>query len=550
MKNPKLSLPILSLALVVADTVSAQANTVPGRDLALATTSTISRYRRTGTFPNGVQAIGALTTCCNPGIGDIPFQAAMNANHGFIHYIIARESNGRFEQISNYAWVKHTFGSNNNPGACGTCLTPNVTTSFVVQGCNDTYLASQAVDHFNLGPPSEVNPWTGVWNPICSYFDTGNPAVAPAQQCDGIRSVTQTQANALNTAINLAMRVYDDDLNVPGATFWYQSGYLVAGEHESLRGNNHGSRQFTPTFGSTQWTLTDGPSVLLGTVLQRWTGASIDSNTNGTDDGRYFVGVKVTGPTNGLYHYEYAVHNRDNARGAGTFRIPICQYAQVLNLGFHDVDRNAVTDWTAAKVGSEIVFQTTASNPNPLKWNSIYNFRFDSDAAPLAGNVLLDQYAVGPGALTVSVPSTTPSGVFNQNLGAGCGAGAVPSLFATGTPPRATIGNATLALTSRNNPANAPCGFLLSTVQGSTLVGPGCTAWTGDVSSLLGPLVAQADASGVASIPLAVPNDPSLEGVTLDFQALNITVGGAFLNSFNLSNGLRVRAGNLITTCP
>lgn len=548
--NTTLSASLLLLAVVVADTASAQANTVPGRDLALATTSTISRYRRTGTYPNGVQAIGALTTCCNPGIGDIPFQAAMNPNHGFIHYIIARESNGRFEQISNYAWVKHTFGSNNNPGACGTCLTPNVTTSFVVQGCNDTYLASQAVDHFNLGPPDEVNPWTGAWNPICSYFDVGNPPVATSQQCDGIRSLTQTQANALNTAINLAMRVYDSDLAVPGATFYYQAGYLVPGEAEALRGNNIGSRQFTPTFGTTQWTLTDGPSVLPGTVLQRWSGASIDSNTNGTDDGRYYVGVKVTGPTNGLYHYEYAVHNRDNARGAGALRIPICQHAQVSGFGFHDVDRNAVTDWTAAKVGSEIVFQTTAANPNPLKWNSIYSFWFDTDAAPQAGSVLLDQYAVGPGALTVSVPSTTPSGIFNQNLGAGCATGTVPSLFATGSPNRATIGNTTLALTSRNNPASVPCGFLLSTVPGSTPVGSGCVAWTGDVGTLLGPLVALADAGGVASIPLPVPNDPSLEGMSLDFQALNIVPGGAFLGSFNLSNGLRVRIGNSITACP
>ena len=163
---------------------------------------------------------------------------------------------------------------------------------------------------------------------------------------------------------------------------------------------------------------------------------------------------------------------------------------------------------------------------------------------------LLDQYAVGAGALTVSVPSTTPSGLFNQNLGAGCGNLFTPALFATGTPPHATIGNATLALTSRNNFPNVPCGFLLSTVPGSTLVGPGCTAWTGDVTTLLGPLVVLSDSGGVASIPLPVPNDPSLEGMSLDFQAVNIVAGGAFLSSFNLSNGLRVRIGNSILSCP
>ena len=40
--------------------------------------------------------------------------------------------------------------------------------------------------------------------------------------------------------------------------------------------------------------------------------------------------------------------------------------------------------------------------------------------------------------------------------------------------------------------------FLLSTAPGSTPLMPGCTAWTGDVSSLLGPLVVAADALGAA----------------------------------------------------
>jgi hypothetical protein len=47
-----------------------------------------------------------------------------------------------------------------------------------------------------------------------------------------------------------------------------------------------------------------------------------------------------------------------------------------------------------------------------------------------------------------------------------------------------------------------------------------------------------------------VPNNPSLEGLSLDLQALNFAPGGAFLGSLNLSNGLRVRIGNLLTGCP
>lgn len=540
------------VALAFAGDASAQSNTIPGRDLRLQDTFWIERYRRTGTFPNGAQAIGAWTVVCNPGTSPIPFLAPMNPTHAYIHYLVARESDGRLVQISNWAWVKHTFGSSNDPSPCGNCLNPGQNYNYVTPGCSDTYANYQAVDHFNLGPPEEVDPWLGTWNPVCSYFDRGNPPVAPAQQCDGVRSLDGAQAAALNQAIGSAMKVYDDDLNVPGAAFYYQSGYLIPFEADALRGDNLGSRRFTATWnaGSGEWDLADNSTFQQGTILQRWSGASIDSNSNGADDGRYYVAVKVTGPVAGRWHYEYAVHNRDNLRGMGAFRIPVCAQAQVSNFGFHDFDRSAISDWTAAKVGAEIVFQTNPVSANPLRWNCLFNFWFDCDAAPQAGAVALDQYDVGPGALVVSVPSTTPGGLWNQDLGAGCGNPAAPTLYGTGTPPRAAIPNASFALHSAGNPAGAPCGFLLSTTPGALLLGAGCTAYTGNLATLLGPLTTVADASGDATLPLAVPNTPSLEGQTFDFQMLNLAPGGALLGGINLSNGLRVRVGNLLGGCP
>jgi hypothetical protein len=542
---------VATLLLLCAGSAYAQSNTIPGRDLRLQDAFWIERFRREGSYPTGVQAIGTWTVVCNPGTSDIPFLAPMNPLHAFIHYMVTRESDGRLVQISNWAWVKHTFGSSNDPSPCGNCPLPGLT-SYVVQGCNDTYANYQAVDHFHLGPPEEVDPWLGTWNPICSHFDRGNPPVAPAQQCDGIRSLDGNQAAVLNQSIGDAMRVYDDDFAVPGAAFYYQAGYLIPFEADALRGDNIGSRQFSATWnaGSQQWDLADSSSFLQGSVLQRWTGASIDSNSNGPDDGRYYVAVKVTGPVNGRWHYEYAVQNRDNQRGMGAFRIPVCAAAQVSNFGFHDFDRQPLTDWTAAKSGAEVVFQVNPLHPNPLRWNSLFNFWFDCDAAPLPGATLLDQYAVGPGALSVTVPSTTPSGLWNQELGAGCGTGGAPVLYGTGSPARATLPNATFALRASGNPPGAPCGFVLSTVPGAITLAPGCTAYTGDLLSLVGPLSAVADGSGVATLGLAVPNDPALEGQALDFQMLNIAPGGAFLGALNLSNGLRVRLGNLIAGCP
>ncbi len=533
--------------LVFCVGAAAQSNTIPGLDLRLENTWALGAFQRAGSFPNGRSAIGAWTTCCNPGTVAVPFQAAMNADHGFIHYLLARDNNGRFEQISDWSYVKHTFGSSNDPSSCGTCAGPG-RFSWVEVGCSDTYANYQAVDHFNLGPPEEIDPWLGLWVPQCSYFDRGNPEVAPGQLCDSIRSLDHSQATVLNATVNHQVQVRDVEFNTPGAQFYWQSGYFVPSEAEANRGDNIGSRQFTPTWNGTGWAISDGATFLPGTILQRWSGASITSSTNGVDDGRFYVAVKVTGPVNGLYHYEYAVHNRDNKRGLGALRIPVCPTAHVLGLGFHDIDQDPLNDWVGSKVGSEIVWNT---NGNPLHWNSLFNFWFDSDAAPAVGSTLsLDQFAIGSGALTVAVIGTAPVGLYDEDLGPGCGSPTPPILFAGGTPQRATIGNASFQLRCAGNPAGVACAFVLTATPGSTALGGGCTLYSATWGGLLAPFMVITDGAGAGQMPLAIPNDPAFEGVNLDFQSANIAPGGAYLTAFNLSNGLRIRVGSLISTCP
>jgi hypothetical protein len=539
----------LSFALLAASSgpLLAQPNVQPGLDLALEDTWNLNDYDHAGTFPTGASGFGAWTTCCNPGTVPVLFQAAMDPDHGFIHFIVARESNGRLEQISDWSYVKHTFGSSNDPSSCGTCAGPGVFSQVEV-GCSDTYANFQAVDHYWLGPPGEINAWTGVWDPICSHFDRGEPPVAPAQQCDGVRSLSQTQAGVLNAGLNHQMRVYDADLIVPGATYWYQAGYLVPGEAEALRGNNIGSRLFTATWTGSSYAITTSGTLLPGSILQRWTGATISSATNGIDDGRFYVAVKVTGPVAGLYHYSYAVHNRDNDRGLGALRIPVCPGATVANFGFHDVDQLAGNAWTASVAGGEIQF-TTANNP--LYWNSFFNFWFDSDAAPVTGaSISLDQFEMGPGAPTVVVTSTAPLGLYNQNLGAGCGNPSAPSLYATGSPPRATLGNASFGLQSAGNAPSTPSPLLMSLADGTFPLAPGCTLYSASVATIFPPFNATSNGAGLASYSLPVPATPALEGQHVDFQSANLVAGGAYLGAINLSNGLRVRLGNTIPTCP
>ncbi len=393
----------LALGVLCVSTSSAQSNAVPGTDVSLGVLGGLKVWGRVGTFPNGVSGASMTTTSCNVGTQKVGWFATMNPDHPFITFIFAREENGRFEQISDRSYVKHGFFATNQ-SSCGQCPAPGSDGQHLLPGCSDTYDVNNNGDQYYLGPPDEVDPWLGVWTSQCSHFDKGEPPVPPPQDCDNIRSFTSQQAGALGP-VGHRVNLPDAELNHPGATFWYQGAYVIKGEPEANRENNMCSRGFNATFNGTNWVLSAIAGQMSGTLLNRWSGATVTSNTNGADDGRLYVAVRVTGPVGGVYHYEYAVHNRDNARGVGALHIPIPSGANVQNLGFHDVDFDPTTDWTPSVTATEIVFQTAA---HPQEWNSIFNFWFDSNAGPIAGSVALDEFLPGLGSPSVSVSTTVP----------------------------------------------------------------------------------------------------------------------------------------------
>ncbi|HET6203552.1 MAG TPA: hypothetical protein VFI25_12200 [Planctomycetota bacterium] len=549
----------LAASLLLAPAAPAQPSVLPGLDVACSNVTSLQALARTGTFPNGLNGLAMSTTCCNPGSVNVPFTAAMSAAHPFISFLLVRESAGRLVQISDASYCKHTFGSSNAPGACGPPCAGGSSANLVV-GCFDTYGAGTNGDHYWLGPPSEINPWTGAWNPVCSHFDRGEPAVAPPNDCNGIRSLTTVQAAALNTGVNHRIRVLDGDLALPAASFYFQAQYVVIGEAEAKRddpsfplGANLGSKAFTPVWNGSSWTFGTGATLLAGSVLKRWSGATVTSGVNGLpsspDDGRVYVGAKVTGPfPNGTYHYEYAFHNRDNSRGVSAIRIPLCAEASFGNAGFRDIDADAGNDWSAVRNPTEVVVSTAT---NPLLWNTIYNFWFESDAAPASGSSLtLDEFLAGPGASSFAVPASTPTGLYNLSLGPGCGVPSAPSLAATGTPGRATLGNATFGLLTTGHPAGVPVALFALAPSGATPLGGGCTVYSSSLAGAFPLALGVADGLGALAWATPVPNDPALEGLALDLQAVGVVPGGAFLGAFNLSNGLRVRVGDSVPGCP
>lgn len=533
----------LVLAAAVTSGLAAQPNLIPGTSVVMTRPDQLSSGGRLGTFPTGRTGFSMSTTICNNGSTDIQWLRAMDPRHPYYGFLVCRESGGRFEQISDRSFVKHSISAANSPG-CGTCQTFSSTR--LGPNCSDTYGVSLNRDRYNLGPAHEIDPWLGVWEPIGSHFDRGEPNVGPPQNMDGQRSLTRTQANAMDPVTH-RVEIDDADL-VPEGRYFYSAYVVITGEPENLRDDNMATQLATPSWNGSRWLFADVGAPVLGSPLVNWTDATLDSAANGNDDGRLYVAVVVTGPdSDGMWHYEYAVHNRDNSRGAASFRIPICSSARVLNATIRDIDDITANNWVVSMSGSEISF--LAGPENAIEWNTIYNFAFDSDAAPVDGSVTLDQARPGPGAGDVTVNARVPGTVYNQHLGAGCGAPA-PSLSPAGDPPLASIPNANFGLQLDGLQPGGSAVILLSATGSSTNVGNGCTFFIGLTPPLvaLGPFAA--DPNGEASTPLPIPNIAALEGADLFAQGVEIFTGGPLFGGFNLTNGLKIRIGNSVTGCP
>ena len=548
----RLSLLSSFVATVLGVAGSAQANAINGMDVELGELGPIQVLGRTGTFPNGINGAAGETTACNVGTVIVDWfdgdsTVPMNDDHPWIAFLVTKETRDRFVQISDRSHVKAGFGvlaqSVCQPcNSCGIC-------DILEPGCSDTYTVGINGNRYWLAPAEELDPFRGSWAAIGSLFDRGEPPVLPPADTDGQRSFTFSMGNALGPIEN-RIEIPDAELDDPTADFYYQGMYVVKGEPEAVRDNNMAWRRINPTWNGSSWSLATIGNDGLGSVLTRWSDATITSGANGGEDGRVYMGVKVTGPVDGLYHYEYALHNRDNSSGVGGLRIPICPDARILNAGFRDIDGNPANEWSFTVDASEVVFSTAN---NPLRWNTIYNFWFDSDAAPVDSMVTLEAFDVGPGAASFSFSGRTPSGLYNVYQGDGCSFVGPPVLGATGSPARPTLGNASYGYTNAGvNPGSLS--VLFGGFQaGSVSVAPGCTVYMAlpGMPPIQTLNTALANGGGVATHALPIPGNVSFEGLSGYVQALSVRPsGGPFQSLFELSNGWEVRIGSNTSGCP
>ncbi|MCB9853083.1 MAG: hypothetical protein H6819_08305 [Phycisphaerales bacterium] len=322
-----------------------------------------------------ITGLSVATTSWNVGDEDLMWFAEPDTEHPFIVMNMYRLKSDRFEQIGQ-SWVKHGFYALGST-QCGTPCTfepGHGPGDWLGTGCTDTYSAGLNASQNGLSPRSEVNPWTGEWTYAGSHLSLPNHS---------------------HNGIEHRIQVHDADLDStsnPGATYYSEGYYAITDDTNVMNSaawkpvTVSGVPGGTWTFGMT------GASTapVTGFAIDAWSGATqtvfaeeVPPIEFVSPDGRCILAAKATDLGDGTWHYEYALLNIDMDRKVKSVRIPTAPGTAITNVGFHAVDSHdepySNTSWDAVVSASEIVWSTT---DNPLRWGTLYNFRFDASTPP------------------------------------------------------------------------------------------------------------------------------------------------------------------------
>jgi len=365
-------------------------------------------YGRIGVFPNGTSGLGVATTSCNVSTtpqDNVNWFAQMDERHpviaqNFYRIRTVAGAGTRLEQIG-IGWVKHGFLSTNSNG-CGSCQSPPLGGNQLGLNCSDTYGSSLNASRNWLGPRNEVNAFTGKWKCLGSYFAN--------YQNDCVERFTTGGLSP----VDHRLQVLDQDLLTANSQYFYEAYYVS--ENDIDRYNNAAWRPCSPVWsaGQSKFNFTPLATQTQGVRVQTWGDMQPAPVAQPDDEGDILVGVEVTDMGGGMYHYEYAVYNHTSNREARTFTVPLPNGAVLSNIEFRDTDTNANNDWAHLVANGAITWSTdtyaTDPNANSLKWYTLYNFRFDTNIAPMSSKVGTSMFRPGTRQSTAAisrVPTST-----------------------------------------------------------------------------------------------------------------------------------------------
>jgi hypothetical protein len=433
--------------------------TVPGPDVIVGELLDFVQSQ-TGSV-NGRVGLALGTDACNKGTVNVDWFALPSNDHPFIPQNVYRRSGGadnteRFEQIGQ-SWGKHAFAAASS-NTCGFGCN-GVGGDHLGSGCSDAYGAGLNGSQGGIGSRAWVNPFTG-------SFPSGSTANDHSGHSHDVTSHRMlVDVNDLNTSLN------------PGATYFAEAEYIVPHEGTWCQShpdqcnmyNNASYRPYTVTGINQPFSFSGaGATVREHPAITAWTGATVNQiQPDPGNDGIWFMGYKVTNPTTGVWHYEYALYNQNLDRAIQSFSVPVGAGVNISNIGFHAPPQHpgfahdgtqgdagySSTPWTVTQDASSITWSSETfaqnQNANAIRFGTLYNFRFDADQAPNPTNAMVGYFKTG-----------SPTFVGVQ------AAGNVPLPSPTPTP----TASPTPTSTSTPTPTPGPCGGI-QTGQGSIVPG-------------------------------------------------------------------------------
>ncbi len=321
---------------------------------------------------DGVIAYSAGVVTCNVGAQRVDWNI-LTPQHPVITMNLYRLKDGRIEQIG-MSWARHMFVALSG-AACCTCVDPTDGSELGV-GCSTTDSANIMGGHNYLSPRSSIDASLGI---------VGTPQFT-GQPLSNIDRRLQVRRADLDPALNA------------DAIYFIEMQIVAADDHAAGNAlNNVSHRQVTAEVAGEDIDLfVTGPTFAGAAGVCAWVAVDPQvhvSTVESPGDGLCVVASKATPLLNGRWLYDYAVQNLNSHRSVRAFTIASAAGGDVTSPGFHDVEYHSGdpydgADWAFSFDSGGAAWSTSTFGENPdanaIRWGTMYNFWFESDAPPAA----------------------------------------------------------------------------------------------------------------------------------------------------------------------
>src|SRR4029077_14068322 len=463
--------------------------TVPGPDVIVGALIGLSQLDPGAV--NGRVGLSLGTDACNKGTIDVDWFALPNSDHPFIPQNLYRMSGGadnteRFEQLGQ-SWGKHAFTAASSD-SCGFGCN-GVGGPHLGSGCSDAYGAGLNGSQTGIGSRAWVSPFTGIFNGSTANNHTGH-----SHDRTSHRILVDT-SDLIPAQNHGALYFAEAEYIVPHEYAWCQShpGQCNMYNNASYQRQNVSGGPTNFSFSPVGSTVREQPAIMA------WTGATVNrQEPDPGNDGIWFMGFKVTNPSTGVWHYEYALYNQNLDRSIQSFSVPVGPGVNMSNIGFHapiqqpgwanDGTFNNLgyssTPWAVTQDPSSITWSSETlvqnQNANAIRYGTLYNFRFDADQPPQSANATVGYFKTGsPMAVGIQAPmgagtpSPTPTASPSPTATATASPTPTPTATATFTPTPTATATFTPTPTPTSTPTPTPCigPYVINQIGGSIVPG-------------------------------------------------------------------------------